>query len=120
MCVKPISALGFRAGKIELNDLKRNDLSNYDNIVKYAKSNFCDFLIEKKGNLKYFTDYDVYQILARKKDVTSKYIFAYESVTTRKNTPFEEVETKIYEAIKRAAAAAKETTEEIARRCIRA
>ena len=48
MCVNPISAICFKSGKIELNRIKKDDLSNYDSIKRLAAENFCDFLIEKK------------------------------------------------------------------------
>ena len=115
MCVKPISALSFRAGKIELNAIHKAELSNYDSIKSLAKQNFCDILIEKKCNEKYTPDYNVFMVIARRKWINPNYIFSSEATSVHKNTPIEEVANKIYEATMHAAGAAKEKTLELAK-----
>lgn len=119
MCVKPVSAISFRAGKIELDEIHKRDLSNYDSIKLLARQNFCDFLIEKKNSKKLTSNYDVFFIVARRKWLNPDYIFATEATTVNKNTPMEEVAKIIYEATKRAAFATKEKTLELAKAFIR-
>ena len=119
MCVKPISALSFRAGKIELDAIRKAELSNYDSIKLLAKQNFCDILIEKKCNEKFTPDYNVFMIIARRKWIKPNYIYSSEAASVHKNTPIEDVANKIYEATVRAACEAKEKTLELAKTFIR-
>ena len=119
MCVQPISALSFRAGKIELNAINRKDLSNYDSIQLLARQSYCDFLIEKKQNLKYTPDYNVFQVLARRKWINSKYIYGQEFVTLHKNTPSEKVAEKIYELSLAAVKNTRKKILDLAKTCIK-
>ena len=119
MCVKPISALCFRAGKIELDAIHKAELSNFDSIKLLARQNFCDFLIEKRGNKQFTPDYDVFVVVARRKWIKPNYVYANEITSVHKNTPINDVANKIYEATKRAANAAKEQTLELAKTFIR-
>ena len=117
MCVQPISALSFRAGKIELNDIKKRDLSNYDSIKLLAKQSHCDFLIEKKSN-KYTPDYNVYCVLARRKWIQPNYIFAQELTSAHKSETKEAILQKIYEATKKASQGTKVKILELAKTLI--
>ena len=117
MCVQPISALSFRAGKIELNDIQKRDLSNYDSIKLLAKQSYCDFLIEKKTN-KYTPDYNVYCVLARRKWIQPNYIFAQELTSAHKSETKEAILQKIYEATKKASQGTKVKILELAKTLI--
>ena len=118
MCVQPISALVFRAGKIELNAIHKNDLSNYDSIALLAKQNYCDFLIEKKTN-KHVPDYNIYSVIARRKWINPNYVYGVEVTTVHKSESKEDVLKKIFETTKRASNAAKNKTLELAKSIIR-
>lgn len=119
MCVKPISAVSFRAGKIELDAINKKDLLNYDSIKLLARQKFCDLLIEKKENPKIPKDCIIYNVLARRKWIKPNYVFANEMTTLNKNTPLEEIVHKIYETSLKAANATKEKTLELARAYIK-
>ena len=119
MCVQAISAVNFKAGKIELEAIDKKDLSNYDNLKLLAQKKYCDFLIEKKHNHKYAPDYNVFLILARIKGINSKYIFTREAVTLHKNTTKEKVLENIYDASVKAANSAKEAILNLAKSYIK-
>lgn len=118
MCVQPISTLSFRAGKIELNAIRKKDLSNYDSISSLAKHNHCDFLIEKKTN-KHAPDYNIYSVIARRKWINPRYVYAQEMISVHKSESKEEFLKKIFETTKRASDAAKSKTHELARSIIK-
>lgn len=114
MCVKPLFNLSFRAGKIELDAIRKKDLSNYDSIKLLAKQNHCDVLIEKKTNSK-IPDYNVYSVLARRKWINPNYIFAHEMTSVHKSETKENILKKIFEATMRASNEAKAKTLELAK-----
>ena len=117
MCMQPVSALSFKAGKIELDYLQKKDLLNYDNIKLLARQSFCDFLIEKKNN-KTLPEYNVIKVLARRKWINPNYVFTSEiSVLPRSASP-EDLAQKVFETSLRAANTTREKILESAKNFI--
>ncbi len=108
MRVFSISANVFKAGKIELTDINKQDIINYDSIQTLAKKKFCDFHIKKKTDMKYIPDDNVYTVLARRKWIKPNYIFGISSTTIPKNASKQEVAQCIMETSIKAANTVKE------------
>ena len=115
----PVSALNFKAGKIELDYIQKRDLPNYDSLKLLARQSFCDFLIEKKTDFKTIPEYDLIKVLARRKWFYPNYIFSFEAVAVPKNTSAEEVAKKVFEISSNAANVTREKILECAKAFIR-
>lgn len=118
MFVCSISAVNFKAGKIELDSIHKRDLSNYDSLKLLARQRFCDILIEKKSNI-HTPDYHVYNVLARRKWINPEYVYAQDATTVHKSASLEEVAQKIYQATIKAVNVTAAKTLELARGFIR-
>ena len=118
MCVHPISALNFKAGKIELKDITTKDLSNLDSIAILAKKHYCDVLIEKKSCTKQLSDFNVFYIIARRKWINPKYIYSYETTSIKKMATAEEASNKILETVQKTFIEAKSISHKLAQKFI--
>jgi hypothetical protein len=118
MFVCGVSAVNFKAGKIELDSIHRLDLPNYDSLKLLARQKFCDILIEKRSNVS-TPDYQVYNILARRKWINPEYVYTQDATTVHKSASLEEVAKKVYQASSRAVNVTAAKTLELARSFIR-
>ena len=119
MRVFSVSPTNFRAGKIELDNIYKNDLTNYDSIKQLAREKHCDFLIEKKSNFKSAQEYDLFKVLARRKWINPKYVFGISIAAIPISATPEEIAKTIYQISLTAANITKEKAHELAKSFIR-
>ena len=115
MFVHPITTTNFKAGKIELEKIHKQELTNYDSIKLLARQRFCDFLIKKKTDIKGAPEYSVIMVFARRKWIQPQYVFGSDLSTVPKNASPNEIAKVVFETSSRAAKMATEKTIELAK-----
>ena len=100
MHIVPVSKVAFEAGDIQLKNMDKSSLSNYDKIKEIAKTDEIDFTIRKGKETKYLPSTDMYTILAKREIKKEPFLVYGTGVSlTPKNATKEKVSQNIFKAV---------------------